>query len=144
MKKIFRHWKIIYGICCLLYIGWVIHVGGNEIDRINSQYSRLVEQLEPESIKSGALEELTAECRKEVPMRGERQEDACTSWPVNVMEAKAKEIEDHRIQARERGIIKLVLFYTGFAVLFLLGPPLFIYVIIAGSIKIYRSIKFVR
>jgi hypothetical protein len=142
--KIFRHWKIIYGVCCLVYLGWIVNVGGNEFDRINSQYRRLVEQLEPGSIKSGALEELSAECRKKLLKRDDRQEDACISWSTNVVETKVKEIEERRILAKERGIIKMMLFYAGFVVLFLLGPPLFIYVIIAGSIKIYKSIKFVR
>ena len=143
MKK-FRHWRIIYAICCLVYMGWVIHVGGNEFDRINGQYHRLVEQLDRGRIRAKALEELIAECRRESAVRLDLQEDACTSWPPSMVEAREKTIEERRIRAKERGTIKLLLFYTGFVLIFLLGPPLFIYLLLVGTIKIYKSITIVR
>lgn len=144
MKKIFRHWKIIYAVCCLIYMGWVIGVGGNEFDRINSQYRRIVAQLDVARIRDAALEELIAECRKEKKEQRGLQEAGCSSPPPQVTEARVKEIEERRTRDKERGIIKVVLFYTGFVLIFLLGPPLFIYLILAGGIKIYKSIQFVR
>jgi hypothetical protein len=125
-------------------MGWVIHVGGNEFDRINGQYRRLVEQLDGSQIRTKALEELITECRRESAMRLDRQEDACFSWPPTVVEAREKAIEERRIRAKERGTIKLVLFYTGFVLIFLLGPPLFIYLLIVGIIKVYKSVKIVK
>jgi len=145
MKKIFHHWKIIYTICSLLYIGWVIHVGGNEFDRINSQYRAIAKELEPGRIRNAALVELSAECRRE-EARGRiaREEDGCYSWPDQAVEAKGKEIEERLLRAKQRGAIKVVLFYAGFVVIFLLGPPALIYLLIAGTITLYKNIKIVR
>ena len=144
MKKLFRHWKIIYAVCCFAYMGWMIHVGGNEFDRINSQYRHLNDQLDGERIKAGALEELAAECRRDTKDRQDMPEISCSAWPLPVVQAKSAEIEERRSRARERGFIKLMLFYTGFVSIFLVGPPLFIYLLLVGAIKLYRSIKIVR
>ena len=143
MKKI-RKWQIIYTVCCLVYIGWVINVGTNEFDRINSQYRRLVAQLDPGRIRTAALEELIAECHKESMVRADPEENGCLSWPPPVVEVRGKEIEERLIQAKERGTIKLVLFYAGFVILFLLGPPLVIYLLIVGIITLKKYIKIVR
>ena len=143
MKK-FRHWRIIYAVCCLVYMGWIIHVGTNEFDRVNGQYRRLVGQLDADRIRAAALEELIAECRRESAMHLDRQEDGCFSRPPAVLEAREKTVEERRSRARERGIIKLVLFYAGFVLLFLLAPPLFVYLLIVGIIKLYSNIKIVR
>jgi len=143
MKKFFRHWRIIYALSCLVYIGWVIHVGANEFNRINGQYRRIVEQLDAGRIRSAALEELIAECRRKSRERL-GMEAACTSWPPHVLEAREKAVEERLIRTRERGIIKVVLFYTGFVLIFLLGPSLFIYLLIVGIIRLYKSIKIVR
>jgi hypothetical protein len=145
MKKHLGQWKIIYALCCLVYMGWIIHVAGNEFDRINSQYRRIVAQLDEGLIRSAALEELTAECRKKAMKPADPKEEECSSRPPpQVVEAKENEIEERLLQAKERGTIKVVLFYTGFTLIFLLGPPIFIYLILAGSIRIYKSVKFVR
>ncbi|KPJ99381.1 MAG: hypothetical protein AMJ60_05265 [Desulfobacterales bacterium SG8_35] len=144
MKRIFRHWKIIYALCSLVYVGWVIHVGANEFDRINGQYRRLAEQLDADRIRSAALEELIAECRRESRGRSGLKEDACLSQPLQMVEARGKVIEERRIRARERGTIKLVLFYAGFMVIFLFAPPIMIYLLIVGIITLYKNIKFVR
>ena len=144
MKKFFRHWKIIYAVCSLVYMGWVINVGSNEFDRINGQYRRLVAQLDAGRIKSGALEELTAECRRRSPKSFGLEEDACLSFPPQVVAARGKAIEERRIRAREQGTIKLILFYAGFVVIFLLAPPTLIYLLIAGVISLYKNVKIVR
>lgn len=144
MKKNLRHWKFIYAFCCLLYMGWIIHIGDNEFDRINSQYKRIVAQLDAGRIRSAALEELTAACRKNTEELAGQEEDSCSSWEPQVVKVKEKEIEERRLQAQDRGIIKVILFYTGFVLIFLLGPPLFTYLILVGSIRIYKSVKFVR
>jgi hypothetical protein len=124
-------------------MGWVINVGTNEFDRINGQYHHLVKQLDADRIRSKALEELITECRRYSTMQA-RQEDGCSSWPPTVVEAKSRAIEERLIQAKERGAIKLVLFYAGFVFIFLLGPPLFIYLLLVGIIKVYKSVKIVR
>ena len=143
MKKS-RSWKIIYAVCCLVYMGWMILVGTNEFDRINGQYGRLAEQLDAGRIKSAALEELLAECRKESTLRLDREKDACLSWPPPVVEAREKEIEDRFIRARERGTIKVVFFYTAFVLIFLFAPPFLIYLLIVGIITLKKSITIIR
>ena len=143
MKNIFRHWKIIYLLCSLAYMGWVTHVGNNEFDRINGQYRRLVAQLDARRIQSGALAELTAECRKKSGGSPGPEEDACLSFPPQAVETREKIIAELRSRARKRGTIKLVLFYTGFVVIFLLAPPILIYLFIAGAISLYKNIKIV-
>lgn len=143
MKKI-RAWQIIYALCCLIYMGWVIHVGGNEFDRINSQYRRIVEQLDAGRIRTGALEELIAECRRKSRSQADRNGNNCLSWPPQVVEAKGKEIEERLVRARERAGIKVVLFYAGFVIIFLLAPPFLIYLLIVGIITLYKNIKIVR
>ena len=142
--KTIRSWKIIYAVCCLVYMGWMILVGTIEFDRINGQYSRLAEQLDAGRIKSAALEELLAECRKESTLRLDREKDACLSWPPPVVEAREKEIEDRFIRARERGTIKVVFFYTAFVLIFLFAPPFLIYLLIVGIITLKKSIKIIR
>ena len=142
--KIFQKWRIIYAVCSLVYMGWIIHVGANEFDRINGQYRRLAEELDAGRIRTGALEELSAECRRKSRRRTGLEEDGCLSWPPSVMEAREKEIKERRIRARERGVIKLVLFYTGFVVIFLLAPPILLYLLIVGIITLYKNIKIVR
>ena len=144
MKKIFGHWKIIYAICCLVYIGWMIHVGGNEFDRINGQYRRLVKQLKPDRIRTAAMEELAFECRKNLQQRISPQEPDCSSREPPVLEARLQAVTERHVRARERGLIKLVLFYTGFVVIFLLAPVILIYLLIAAFILLYKNIKFVR
>jgi len=125
-------------------MGWIINVGGYEFDRINSQYRRIVGQLDASRIRTAALEELIAECRRESKGRLDLGEDACFTWPPTVVEAKGKAIEERLIRAKERGTIKLVLFYAGFVIIFLLGPPFFIYLLIVGFLKLYKTIKIVR
>ena len=142
--KIIRQWKIIYAVCFLVYLGWMINVGDNEFDRINSQYRRIVDQLDAGRIKTAALEELITECRRKSEVQADLEEEACFSWPPLVVEARGKEIEERLIRARERGIIKVVLFYTGFVFIFLLAPPILLYLLIIGIIKLYKNIKFVR
>jgi len=144
MKEIFRHWKVIYAVCSLVYMAWVTNVGTNEFDRINGQHRKLVAQLDAGQIKSGALEELAAECRRKSQENSYLKEDVCLSFPPQAVEAREKVIEERRIRARKRGTIKLILFYTGFVVIFLLAPPTMLYLLIVGVITLYKNIKIVR
>ena len=143
VKKFFRHWRIIYGICCIAYMGFVIFAGRNEFDRINSQYHHLVVRLEPERIRTGALEELAAECRKTLKERAEAMTDSCSAWSPAAVEIKEKEVRERRLRARERGLVKVVLFYSGLTVIFLLGPLITLYCIIAGIIAFFKNVKIV-
>ena len=143
MKKI-RLWKIIYALCCLVYMGWTINVGTNEFDRINGQYRRIIHQLEPGRIKTAAVEELTEECRRVSKWQTGLKVEDCYNWPPFLVEKTEKEIEKRLLRAKERGIIKVVLFYTVFVLIFLLSPPTLIYLLILGIIKLKKTIKIVR
>jgi hypothetical protein len=143
MKKV-RVWKIIYAVGCLVYMGWTINAGTNEFDRINSQYSAILDQLSEDRIKNAALEELTAECLKKSKGEIIQGENECLSLPPTVIDARGKEIEERLLRAKERGIVKVVLFYSGFVLIFLLAPPILIYLLIVGIIKLKKSIKFIR
>lgn len=143
MKKI-RLWKIIYALCCLVYMGWTINVGTNEFDRINGQYRRIIHQLEPGRIKTAAVEELTEECRRVSKWQTGLKVEDCYNWPPFLVEKTEKEIEKRLLRAKERGIIKVVLFYTVFVLIFLLAPPTVIYLLILGIIKLNKTIKIVR
>jgi len=144
MKKIFRHWKIIYAVCCLIYVGWMIHAGANEFDRINGQYRRLKARLEPDIIRTVAYEELSEECRKAVREKIIVAENACNSWKPEVVAARALVVEERFITAKQRGTVKLVLFYAGFVIIFLLAPIILLYLLIAAIILLYKNIKIVR
>ncbi len=143
MKKI-REWQIIYVLCCLVYMGWMIHVGGNEFNRINSQYRRIVDRLDEERLRAEALQELIVECRRDSRTVIDREDERCLSWATPAVEARARNLEQRLIRARERGLIKLVLFYAIFVIFFLLTPPILIYLLIVGVIKIFINIKIVR
>ena len=143
MKKI-RLWKIIYALCCLVYMGWTINVGTNEFDRINGQYRRIIHQLEPGRIKTAAVEELTEECRRVSKWQTDLKVEDCYYWPPYLVEKTEKEIEKRLLRAKERGIIKVVLFYTVFVLIFLLSPPILIYLLIIGIIKLKKNIRIVR
>lgn len=144
MKKIFRHWKPIYLLCSLLYMGWVLSVGGTEFERINSQYRQLTAALNDGRITAAVVQEMVSECRENFGIDPGNGPDRCTSWPPALVETRAKQVKARLLQAKKRGFAKVVMFYVGFAVLFLLGPPLFFYLVIAGGIRIFKSVKFVR
>ena len=144
MRKIFRYWKIIYLAGSLIFMAWIIHVGDHEFDRINSQYRMLVRQLEPEPIRQAAIEELTAACLRKIHGGADPERVNCHSWPDTVTAAKGEEIRERRLRDKEKGLVKMVLFYTGFSVIFLLGPPIIVYLLLVGAIRIYRTVKFVR
>jgi Ca2+/Na+ antiporter len=143
MKKIFRHWKIIYLICCALYTGWMIHAGRNEFDRINGQNHRLKIELEPARIRQAAFEELLADCRKTLQQHTGYHQEICPDPAPDEVEARASLIAEQRERARQRGLVKLVLFYLGFVVIFLLAPMVLLYMIIVGVILLKKHIRFV-
>jgi hypothetical protein len=144
MKKIFRHWKIIYLVCCLVFTGWIIHAGRNEFDRVNGQYQRLKAQSEPASIREAVLEDLIADCQKILQHRAGYHEDDCSDPDPQDVEARVNLIEEMRDRDKQRGLIKLVLFYIGFVTIFLLIPMILVYLLIMALLLLYKNIKFVR
>jgi hypothetical protein len=122
----------------------MIDVGSNEFDRINSQYRRLTAQLDEGGIRTAAVEELTEECRRESRYLTGKDAAGCSSWSPAAVGTKARIIEKRRLRARDRGTVKLVLFYAFYVVIFLLGPPILVYLLIIAILALYRNIRFVR
>lgn len=140
MTTIFRHWKGIYLVCSLVYVGWTIHVGDSEFKKINRQYRSLVNQLEPERVKTVALKELADEHRRGVGEQSTPQDGIRYKPTSEEVEVKIQKVDKRLAEARKRGFIKMVLFYTSFMVFFLILPPLVIYLFVLGIVTLGRSI----
>ncbi len=143
MKK-WRWWQLVYALCSLVYMGWMINVSAFEFDRINSQYRLIAGQLDDDRLREAALAELSRECQRELPARNAGDETECSSWPPAQVEAAKGRLEDRLSRAQTRAAVKLALFYAVFAIFFLLAPPLLIYLLIVGIIKLFLDIKIVR
>ncbi|MGW8160960.1 MAG: hypothetical protein ACWGN1_01805 [Desulfobulbales bacterium] len=143
MKKI-KEWQLIYAACCLVYFGWMLHVGTNEFNRINQQYHALVAQLDAGKITIHAREELTADCYRNRDGRPGYKADDCRNMPPGVVAAKAREVKARLVRAKEKGLIKVVLFYAGFVIFFLFAPPFLLYLLIVAIIKVFLNVKIVR
>jgi hypothetical protein len=124
-------------------MAWIVNAGDIEFYRINSQYRGIVASLEAERITSAAIDELTGECLSRAKRSAATGKD-CYTWPPAAVEARSLQITERLKDSKRRGLIKVILFYTGFVILFLVGPPVFIYLLLIGVIKLFRSIKFVR
>ncbi len=144
IKRIFRHWKRIYLVCCLVYVGWVIHAGWPEFLKVNHQYQVLAGRLEPDRIRAIALEELAAECRRGLRQQNIPDDGACSGWSSALVKAKSDEVAERLERARKRGLIKVVLFYSSVVVIFLLFPSLFLYVLVLGVVTLSKNIRIVR
>jgi hypothetical protein len=143
-EKIFRHWKILYAVCCLVYTGWMIQVADVEFYRINSQYRQLKAQLHPDRVRQDALEELIRECYQKNMVGGSYEMIDCSTFPDRILEDKIAAVEKRYLEAKQRGTVKATLFYTGFVLIFLLAPMILGYLLIAAIILLYKNIKIVR
>jgi hypothetical protein len=147
-----RGWRFFYAVCCLVYMGWVSYLGSNDFGRVQREYRRAGDQLEPGRLHAAALEELLAECR----MRSEKQpadvdgavnelqSGDCLSWPPAVVEAREAKIRERLVERQNRAGRKLLLFSLFFGVIFLIIPPVLIYVFVVVIAKFFRSVKIVR
>jgi hypothetical protein len=164
MKNTGKHraWRLLYAICCLIYVGWVTSLSSHDFDRILREYRRIGRQMESGRIQAAARQELIDECRRQSDMeRGGKNFAAngrrggltghgapvdleCRSWPPEAVEAKMVQVSERLQERRHRVVRKLLLFSLLFAVIFLFVPPAFIYLLIVGIIKLFRHIRFVR
>jgi hypothetical protein len=149
-----RKWRTYFVICCLVYTGWVIHLGGNDFGRIHREYRRAKDLTTADRITVVALEELLIECRKKEAQQADPssnakkvgseiaadKEDTCLSWPPAVVEAKKNEIVNRFDRARS----KLILFYVFFVILFLIIPQVLVYVAVSLIVRMFTTIEIVR
>ena len=133
-------WRVIYVICSLVYMAWVVYLSQFNFGLVHRDYRRADNKLQPETIEAVALQELFDRCIKELG----REESACQSWPAEVVADQQKIVLEMFENERSRMVRKLVLFYIYFGVIFLILPPLILYMTITILIRIYKSIKFVK
>ena len=142
-------WRIGYGVCCLLYVAWVVHLSPTNFDMVHGEYRRVAARLQPERIEELALKELVEKCRKESGRSNRNRHtsvdqaaaDPCLSWPVAALEKRQKVVAERLVDERRGAVRKLVLFYLGFGIFFLILPPVILYLLLSFFIWLYRSIQ---
>jgi hypothetical protein len=157
-----RAWRFFYAVCCLVYMGWVGYLGSFDFNRVLGEYRRAAGEVEPGRIHSAALQELSAECRQRAEMQAGSENAAedelssilieegvsadrdCLSLPPVQVETREAEIREHLLDRQNRAGWKLLLFSLFFGVIFLLFPPVLVYVFAALLVKLFRSVKIVR
>ena len=147
-----RAWRLFYAVCCLVYMGWVSYQSSNDFDRVQREYRRAGDQVEPGRIHSAALQELLAECRKRSAMQpadldgvaNELQSGDCLSWPPAMVEAREAEIRDRLNDRQKRAGRKLLLFSLFFVVIFLIMPPVLVYGFAVVIVKLFSAVTIVR
>lgn len=149
-----RIWRISYAVCCLIYVVWVVQLSLNNFDMVHSDYRRNEKSLQPAQIKEIALQELVSQCRKELKRSGRHQsdgdkssvatDDTCLSWPAAVLEQRQNAVERRLAEEQSRGIGKLVVFYVFFGIIFLILPPVLLYLLLSLFIWIFKTIKIAR
>jgi len=147
-----RGWRLFYAVCCLVYMGWVSYLGSNDFGRVQREYRRAGDQLEPGRIHAAALQELLAECRKRSEKQpadvdgavNELQSGDCLSWPPAVVEAREAKIRERREERQKRAGRKLLLFSLFFGVIFLIIPPVLVYGFAVVIVKLFSAVTIVR
>jgi hypothetical protein len=157
-----RVWRLFYAVCCLVYMGWVMYLGSFDFNRVLREYRRAVDQVEPGRIHTAALQELGAECRKSSEKRAgaenafENEQPGilieemvlvdrdCLSLPPAQVEARAADIREHLLDRQKRAGWKLLLFCLFFVVIFLIFPPVIVYVFAVLLVRLFRAVKIVR
>ena len=149
------NWRIIYVVCCLVYMGWVVYLSLNNFGMVHKQYRLAQERLQPVRIEEIALQDLVDKCRKKLKRSGRLQqgdgdstsvssEDPCLSFPAAVLAKREKTVKERLVEEKSRVSRKLVWFYITFGVVFLILPMAFVYLLVSFFIWLYRNIKFVE
>ena len=145
-------WRFGYGCCCLVYLVWVVQLSHNNFEMVQCDYRRAEAGLQPMRIKALALKELVAKCRKESkriePLRQSRDQavaaDPCLIWPEAVLDRQQEVVVKRLVDVRHGAISKLVVFYVGFGVIFLILPPVILYLLLSFFVWLFRGLKVVR
>jgi len=151
-------WRIGYAAFCLLYAAWVIYLGLDNFDKVHSEYRWASEQLQPARIRETALQELAEQCRREARKDSKRsdryrkgagmlsaaEEDACLSWPEAELTKQEKKVGERLDEKAGRLKRKLIVFYITFASIFLVLPMVFLYLLLAFLVWLFRGVKIIR
>jgi len=143
-------------------MGWVGYLGSFDFNRVLREYQRAVDKAEPGRIRSAAVAELVAECRQQSAIqagasnttekgpksimidKGVPAEQDCLSIPPEKIKARQTEVRERLLDRQKRAGRKLLLFSLFFVGIFLLFPPVIVYVFAVLFVKLFRSVKIVR
>lgn len=56
--------RLLYGVCYLLYVGWMVQLSVDNFGMVHRQYQRAGRRLQPARIEAVARNELMAQCRE--------------------------------------------------------------------------------
>ncbi len=139
-------WRLVYVACSLIYMAWVVQLSFNNFEMVHSHYQRAGERLQPQRIQTIARNELVRQCREETMgadlLRG--GEDPCLSLPRAVLEERQKEVKERLVSQWGLAWRKLVLFYLSFGIIFLILPPLILYLFLSLFIWFLKNLKFIK
>ncbi len=139
-----RGWRIGYLICCLIYVGWVVRLSGNDFERMHRQYRETAARLAPAQSREIARQEVIADCREAQERMGRFEDQKCLAVSPADLERREKVVVKRLIGERHRSFRKLIVFYATFVIIFLLAPPLLLYGLIVLFIKVFGKVKVVN
>ena len=145
------NWRLGFAVGTLVYVAWVLPLGLHDFEKVHREYRHAAERLRPTQIEVIARQELIEQCKREAMgdedfrpdgnKAADIAEPACLSWPAAVFEQKRQAVTERLIAERSRAVRKLGLFYFTFVVIFLVLPPLVMYLWLVLLIRIFRSVK---
>ena len=145
MSRLKRHrWRIVYGVGCLLYMAWVVHLSFNNFDMVHSDYRRAGARLQPARIEAIALGELVDDCRAGIRRSGRsdvKVDEACRSFPEADLAVRRQAVGERLVAERSLAGRKLVLFYITFGLVFLILPPVIFYLLILLFFWLLRMVR---
>ncbi|HIJ78253.1 MAG: hypothetical protein OEY01_02970 [Desulfobulbaceae bacterium] len=142
------NWRLGYGVGCLVYLVWVVQLSFNNFGMVHHDYRSAEARLQPQRIEAMALAELVGQCRKEAGRGGRHRPataqvvaDPCRDWPAPVIAARQKAVAERLAGELSLAVRKLVLFYVSFGVIFLILPPVILYLLLSFFIWLYQGVK---
>lgn len=133
---------------------WVVYLSLFNFALVHRDYRRADKLLQPARIKEVARQELVDQCRRELKRFNRLRatpnivsataEDTCLSMQADVFEERQKAVTERLEHERSRMVRKLVLFYIYFGIIFLILPPVILYLLLSALIRLFKSIKFVN
>ena len=147
-------WRVVYAVCCLLYVAWMVHLSFNNFAMVHRDYRRAGERLQPVQVAKIALRELVDQCHQDT-LPGDQlrwatvkgavaDEDACLHWPTTVLVQRQEVVTERLLAQRDLAGRKLVLFYGSFGTVFLILPPVLLYLLLSSIAWIFRNLKVVK
>lgn len=137
-------WRGGYALCCLVYATWMVFLSLDNFGMVHDDYRRAGESLRPPMVKEIALRELADQCRRETSQRPSGRgpsttDQTCLSPAPEVLAARQRAVAERLVAEKRGALSKLLLCYAVFGVVFLFLPPLFLYLLLAFLIWLFKS-----